>query len=139
MRAMDKRNMSRLPTEQRARLQELRSRKEVGHFLMPDAPPSKNRSSCTVPFGSGHPRSAAPRIPQNWELQKSDEFLNFSPGPSTSSTGPELSINEDDPEEEILQCEHSAVLNPGSDVEEEEEEEEEGGGLPASYPKEARC
>ncbi|KAF9408388.1 hypothetical protein HW555_011925, partial [Spodoptera exigua] len=29
--------------EQRARLQELRSRKEVGQFLMPDAPPSKNR------------------------------------------------------------------------------------------------
>lgn len=43
MRALDKEKMARLPAEQRARLQELRDRKEVGQFLMPDAPPSKNR------------------------------------------------------------------------------------------------
>ncbi|KAH9634944.1 hypothetical protein HF086_004344 [Spodoptera exigua] len=70
MRALDKKNMARLPAEQRARLQELRSRKEVGQFLMPDAPPSKNRrklSPVRVPclLVPGTPEVPPPCIPQN--------------------------------------------------------------------------
>ncbi|XP_021197731.3 piggyBac transposable element-derived protein 4 isoform X2 [Helicoverpa armigera] len=180
MRALDKKNMAQLPDEQRARLQELRDRKEVSQFLMPDAPPSKNRRKVSpvrvsCPLVPGTPEVPPPRIPQKWELQKSAldesepsrfelvkeeattpppskenqlvctpskgliilgegqevdehnilvdaniEMVGFPPGPSTSFTRAELSIYEEDPEEEILQCEHSAVLNPGSDVEEED-------------------
>ncbi|KAH9631743.1 hypothetical protein HF086_014744 [Spodoptera exigua] len=62
--------MTRLPAEQRARLQELRSRKEVGQFLMPDAPPSKNRRRQSpvrvpCPLVPGTPEVPPPRIPQN--------------------------------------------------------------------------
>ncbi|KAJ8737978.1 hypothetical protein PYW08_000573 [Mythimna loreyi] len=198
-RALDRKNITRLTTEQRSRqLQlELRDRKEVGQFLMPDAPPNKKRRKVSpirvpCPLLPGTPEVPPPRIPQPWELKKravdgsgpsrieADEdgattppppnnnpsiditpstrviiledcdslrdrdfdfvdatiemvgfspstsfsanrsaLQNFFPGPSISSR-PESSIYEEGLEGDILQWEHSAGLNPGSDVEDED-------------------
>ncbi|KAJ8706887.1 hypothetical protein PYW07_012965 [Mythimna separata] len=67
--------MARLSVDQRARLQEMRERKEVGHFLMPDAPPSRKRRAVSplrvpCPLVPGTPEVPPPPIPQAWELQK---------------------------------------------------------------------
>lgn len=43
MRVADKRNESRLSEDQRLKLKEMRQRKEVAHFLLPDAPPKKTK------------------------------------------------------------------------------------------------
>ncbi|KAL0818764.1 hypothetical protein ABMA28_008091 [Loxostege sticticalis] len=67
----DKRNESRLSEDQRLKLKEIRQRKEVAHFLLPDAPPKKTKKKSpervVCPLSPGTPMVPPPRIPQPWE------------------------------------------------------------------------
>ncbi|KAL0828804.1 hypothetical protein ABMA28_003717 [Loxostege sticticalis] len=83
MRVADKRNESRLSEDQRLKLKEMRQRKEVAHFLLPDAPPKKTKKKSpervVCPLFPGTPMVPPPRIPQPWERSKPSATVSVAP------------------------------------------------------------
>lgn len=98
----DKKNEARLSEEQRKQLKKMREKKEVAHFLMPDAPlPKKSRLECLfylrisyyifdksfftyfifqkivsgkggLPFKRGHPGGSTPKNPSTLGIEKNE-------------------------------------------------------------------
>ncbi|KAJ8734236.1 hypothetical protein PYW07_014787 [Mythimna separata] len=103
--AADRRNV------EQARLQEMRERKEVGHFLMPDAPPNKKRSTVSplrvpCPLVPGTPEVPPPHIPQAWELKKKAlEVMR-------DGTGPSRVVLEEDAATPPPSMEQELIFNP---------------------------
>ncbi|XP_026730726.1 uncharacterized protein LOC113495922 [Trichoplusia ni] len=99
--------MVRLTVDQRVLLKELRNKKEVAQFLMPDAPSAKKSRKVSpervpCPLLPETPEVPPPRVIQHWELEK------------------EPSIYDDNMDQVILEWEQSVTQDPGSDMEEDE-------------------
>ncbi|KAF9818170.1 hypothetical protein SFRURICE_003911 [Spodoptera frugiperda] len=101
--ALDAKNLAKLSPAQKKHLAELRQKKQVGNFRIPDAPEPKkgkgkvkDRKEDTRVWGScpllGVPTVPPPHVPQLWELQRSHDSVEEEEDDVIEGTPPDIII-----------------------------------------------